>query len=345
MRLAILWTHESRYLLSIAHEALRQGHSVMLHSFGQAPSSPFQLEYGSALLHYQNLDYKSLVSEIDTFAPDRVLVAGWHIPQYRRISFHLRGRSIRFMSMDNQWRGTIRQRLGTALFRLKYRWSFDYALVPGPRQAAFARKLGFIEDRIARGGLPCDVELFSTHAREPETYFLTAARLAPEKGIETLLQAYHRYRKESTAPWRLVICGAGPLQFKDEPGVTFRGFTAPEDLARLMGRAGAFVLPSHFEPWGVVLHEAAAAGRYIIATSACGAADVMITPGLNGVVVSPGDVEDLYATLLRAERLSPDEMRLARAESSRLTSAASPMRLLAVLQGTRHPSSEGVVKI
>jgi glycosyltransferase involved in cell wall biosynthesis len=102
-----------------------------------------------------------------------------------------------------------------------------------------------------------------------------------------------------------------------------------------MGRAGAFVLPSHFEPWGVVLHEAAAAGRYIIATSACGAGDVLISPGVNGTVIPSAIATDLASALFDAAQIPPEAVDLARTESLRLARQASPSRLVRQLDLAR----------
>ena len=45
----------------------------------------------------------------------------------------------------------------------------------------------------------------------------------------------------------------------------------PEDLLAFMSTGKAFVLPSTFEPWGVAVHEFAAAGYPLILSDAVGA--------------------------------------------------------------------------
>ena len=47
-----------------------------------------------------------------------------------------------------------------------------------------------------------------------------------------------------------------------------------------------------FEPWGVVIHEAAAAGLPIIASHLCGATTAYVRDGVNGFIISP-TVENL----------------------------------------------------
>jgi glycosyltransferase involved in cell wall biosynthesis len=80
---------------------------------------------------------------------------------------------------------------------------------------------------------------------------------------------------------------------RDQPGVTDRGFTQPSEQAKIFAEHGAFVLPSKFEPWGVVIAEAAASGLPLICTTACGAALDLVRPGVNGLLTEPGDVDGL----------------------------------------------------
>ena len=57
------------------------------------------------------------------------------------------------------------------------------------------------------------------------------------------------------------------------------------------------VVPSLYEPWGLVAHEGLASGLPVIATDQVGAADDLIEPGLNGDVVAAlaaGSAEELH---------------------------------------------------
>ena len=85
--------------------------------------------------------------------------------------------------------------------------------------------------------------------------------------MEYLARAYKQYRASAPQPWTLRCCGRGPLAgvLKDA-GAEDLGFLRGRDLAAVMGSSGAFVLPSAFEPWGVALIEAAAAGLPLICT-------------------------------------------------------------------------------
>ena len=90
-------------------------------------------------------------------------------------------------------------------------------------------------------------------------------------------------------------------------GVDLLGFVQPDSLPALLARSGCLVLPSRFEPWGVVVHEAAAAGLPVVCTSVAGAASRLVLDGYNGVVVPPGDPGALARALLRISGASDAE--------------------------------------
>jgi glycosyltransferase involved in cell wall biosynthesis len=107
-----------------------------------------------------------------------------------------------------------------------------------------------------------------------------------------LVKAYSEYRRNVSNPWGLTCCGTGEERkhLDGIPGVVDAGFTPPKDLPTLFRQHGAFVLVSRFEPWGVVVAEAAASGLPVICSSACGAGMDVVRPYFNGIVVAAGDV-------------------------------------------------------
>jgi glycosyltransferase involved in cell wall biosynthesis len=110
------------------------------------------------------------------------------------------------------------------------------------------------------------------------------------------------------------------------PGVEQRGFIQPAALPALMAEAGAFVLPSLSEPWGVVLQEAAAAGLPLISTEACGAAVHLLRDGHNGYLVSPENVDELAARMHDLAMRPADERTAMGARSFELSRQYTPDR-------------------
>ena len=102
----------------------------------------------------------------------------------------------------------------------------------------------------------------------PARYFLYVGRLAPEKNLGTLLEAYFAYRAAGGS-WSLVLVGDGPerAQLLEQAAafpyvcdVHFCGHRGSVELPPYYAFAGCFVLPSTREPWGLVVNEAMACG-------------------------------------------------------------------------------------
>jgi glycosyltransferase involved in cell wall biosynthesis len=124
---------------------------------------------------------------------------------------------------------------------------------------------------------------------------LAAARLAPQKGFATLLEAAARWRDLQPEPL-LVIAGEGPLaaELKSEAGrlgLDARFLGHRDDIPALLAAAAVFVLPSVWEGQPLILQEALRSGVPVVATRAGG------TPALTGedaaVLVPPGDARRL----------------------------------------------------
>jgi len=286
-----------------------------------------------------------LIGALMEFRPDVTLIVGWEQPAYRRCARALRGLSVRVVGMDNQWLRTPKQLLGIASSRIYLRPYFDAAFLPGPRQRDFALRLGFTEDQIFEGFYAADVETFGrvppldSHGADARRAFLFAGRLVESKGIRTLVDAYDAYRGAVADPWPLVVVGRGPLDglLRGQPGIELRGFVGPAELVGELARAAFLVLPSTFEPWGVVVHEAAAAGLGCICTTRVGAADAFVRDGENGRIVAGGSLSALADALLWSHELSKSKLTEVSALSRTLATRFTPERWAeTVLAMTRH---------
>lgn len=267
-------------------------------------------------------------AELDRFDPDVVLIVSWDRRAYRLFARRLEGRAVRVLCMDNQWLGTSKQWLGVLTSRAVLHPCFDRAFLPGERQESFARRLGFAETQIDSGFYSADVGLFSQLdvSNDGRGAFLFAGRLVEDKGIGDLIAAYRRYRNMVDDPRELIVAGTGPLSGQLEvcEGVRLVGFLTPEQLASTMRGCSAFVLPSRFEPWGVVIHEAVCSGLGVVTTDCVGAADVFVQHHANGHVGRTGSVDDLVAGLVWWHELSADARRRAAGVSCQLAELRSP---------------------
>lgn len=237
--------------------------------------------------------------------------------------------------MDNCWRGTPKQRLGTWIAPFYVKPITDAVWLPGERQAVFARKLGFDQSAILHGSFSCDQHAFDSlhrsrlaEGRALPHSFLFVGRFIPEKGLNTLLEAYAMYRETATDPWPMVCCGEGPLRplLEGKEGIRLEGFVQPERMPAIFGAAGCLILPSVFEPWGLVIHEAASAGVPILASEQVGAVPHLVQPGYNGFVFGKKDPVGLARLMFQMSAMSDERLDDMSRASFLLSQQFSPRR-------------------
>ena len=243
-----------------------------------------------------------LLKEVAARRPDIVVVCGWIFWPYTRLMSHPALEQTRIiLGMDSPWRGTAVQRLSRWRLRNIVQHS-DMVVTASERSAEYARHMGVSIDKIRGGYYGFDYERFSpiverrsSRPGEWPRQFLFVGRYVPQKDLATLMTAYAEYRAGVTDPWGLTCCGSGPdgVLLQGQPGVTDAGFTQPSDQPEIFAKHGAFILSSNFEPWGVVLAEAAASGLPLLCTTACGAGVDLVRESINGFMTQPGDAHGL----------------------------------------------------
>jgi glycosyltransferase involved in cell wall biosynthesis len=211
------------------------------------------------------------------------------------------------------WKATVKRRLWPRLFRLA-----DVAIVPSSGSVGLMRSLGIPENRIALTPYVVDndrwqragalVDRAAVRARwgipadAPVTVF--SAKLQPWKRPLDVLRAFARARVEGSY---LLFAGEGPLRNEIEREIAqlgatdcvkLLGFVNQSTLPEVYRAADVLVLPSQYEPFGVVVNEAMLCGCVPIVTDRVGARFDLIDDGRTGFVYPAGDVEKL-AGLLR----------------------------------------------
>jgi glycogen(starch) synthase len=150
-------------------------------------------------------------------------------------------------------------------------------------------------------------------------------RLEYEKGIQDLIAALPRIRRAHPGA-RLAVAGTGtaaPMLVETarahrvRRSVAFLGHLPDDELAATLAAADAVVLPSRYEPFGIVALEAAAAGAPLVASTAGGLGELVID-GETGMSFPPGDVPALAAAVGRVLADPRAAARRARAARARL---------------------------
>lgn len=150
-------------------------------------------------------------------------------------------------------------------------------------------------------------------------------RLEWEKGVQDLIAALPKIRRHHPGA-RLVVAGKGrsapwlaeqARKRRVARSVTFTGHLADGELPALLAVADAVVLPSRYEPFGIVALEAAAVGAPLVASTAGGLGEVVLH-GKTGLSFAPGDVSALARAVGEVLDEPAAARRRARAAKARL---------------------------
>lgn len=135
-----------------------------------------------------------------------------------------------------------------------------------------------------------------------EVVIVYVGRLAPEKRLSLLLEAFSDVRERASVEVSLVLVGGGPmeseLRARPRPGVRLAGYLTGLDLARAYASSDIFGFPSDTETFGNVVLEAMASGLPVVGVDRGGVRD-SIVPGETGFRTPPGDVDAFASALLR----------------------------------------------
>lgn len=270
-----------------------------------------------------------LMSLAKKFQPDLVFLGGWIHKPYLKIVKLLNQKTV--IAFDNQWKGTLRQIIGCLYFKLTLKKYISHAFVAGQKQSEFAKRLGFSGQNITKGLYCCDFDLFSSFSELKTTRrsvipkrFLFVGRYAAEKGIEDLWNAFIQLQTEEPSEWELWCLGKGNISPVKHPKIKHFGFLQPNEMAAILKDTGVFVLPSSFEPWGVVVHEHAAAGFPILCSSEVGAKDSFLVENSNGFTFTAGNVEQLKQKLNKFTQMSNADLVIMSQKSFELASKLTP---------------------
>lgn len=248
-----------------------------------------------------------LRQEVLEYAPDAIFLVGWRRRLPRWFATEPKFASItKIMILDMPFQWSLKKILAPVILH-GYVRNISGVLVNGKSAARYARWLGFRENKIWSGGIATDLRRFSKDVLRSERCggFLFVGRYAKEKGLPVLMEAYRKYSAKVEHPWKLNCVGKGPFGPDGTPGVNDLGFVSPKEMGSVFSSHRAFVLPSLYEPWGVVLVEAAAAGLPIICTEACGARHEVVRE--NGIVVKTGDADSLASAMVKIHQMNKNE--------------------------------------
>jgi 1,2-diacylglycerol 3-alpha-glucosyltransferase len=263
---------------------------------------------------------RGLWSALEAASPQTIICGGYNYPASWESLWWARRHNVRFVLWtESNQRDNRSGRAGVEWLKRYFVNSCDAFVVPGKASSAYLRTLGVGERVIFMAPNAVDNAFFATQAENtrsqaaefreklglPARFILFVGRLVPEKGVFDLLDAYAKLERGQRSEVGLVFAGEG-VSRKDlaerarriSPGIVcFQGFAQRENLAGLYALAENLVLPTHSDPWGLVVNEAMACGLPIIVSSVAGCSADLVEDGWNGYALPPKDSEKLSVAI------------------------------------------------
>ena len=292
------------------------------------PAHPFVVLHGArvpgarALVHHDYTLTPGIARALRDTRPDVVVVSGWSTFPCQAAVAWCRARGVPYVLQVEShdagpragWRRAVKGSVVPRLVR-----GASGVLVTGTLVRRAMLERGARPDRLGTFAVTVDVDAFAERARRLEAsrgglrrglgaamddvVVLSVARLAPEKGLDTLVRGVAAADDPRLV---LVVAGEGTERARlqalaSELGVrlVLTGDVAWERIGELYAAADVFALLSEREPWGVVVNEAAASGLPLVLSERVGAAHDLLRDGENGALVGAGDVGAAAAALRR----------------------------------------------
>lgn len=299
--------------------------------------APFEFNLKNEHLTYydrNNFTNEKLLELIISINPSVILCSGWIDKGYLEVCKHYKGKIKTLLKFDNPWRNTAKQNIARVIGPLVLRKYFSGCWVSGEPQRVYAKKLGFKEEEICEGMYSADVDFFHSqyikYASGKRNSFpkkiLFVGRYAKLKGVEELWQAFELFQKKYPCEWELWCVGKGDLLnlFPQNDKIKNFGFVQPHEMSHFVAESGVFILPAHYEHWGVVVHEYAAAGFPLICSTTTSAATAYLKDSYNGFYHKPMDVNSLIEVFRKISLLDDEKLSEMGERSSELAQQMTP---------------------
>ena len=317
MNFLFLYTELADYFLHCCSQLSKHG-TVHIVRWPVNKEAPFNFQFPDNIKVYDKDKYdleglKKLLLQIN---PSVIICSGWIDKDYLKLVKPYFKKIPTVLTCDTHWNGSLKQYLAVILSRVFLLNKFSHAWVPGKPQAKYVKKLGFKSRNIKTNYYCCDLPKFNAlydvqHSKKQIAFpkrFLYVGRYYNFKGITDLWSAFSKVQEELPNEWELWCLGTGNIPPFEHPKIKHFGFVQPKDLEPILLQSGVFILPSRFEPWGVVVQEYAAAGFPVLLSTNVGAAEMFLEEGKNGFTFKSQNIKELADLLKKIIYLRDEEL-------------------------------------
>lgn len=267
--------------------------------------------------HSKGIDNPDLISQINNWQPDVIMVYGWFYKSHLKILKYFKGRVPVIFRGDSTLlddKGGIKSVLRSQFLKRIYR-HIDYALYAGSNNKAYFKKCGLKETQLFFAPHTVDNDRFAEDRTnealtlrkqlgiaDDEKLLLFAGKFEHKKNPLSLLEAFIDITQPGT---HLLFAGNGILETElknkanRHKNVHFIGFQNQLYMPVVYQACDIFCLPSKGpgETWGLAINEAMACGKAILISNKVGAGTDLVKDYENGLIFNATDGIDLKSKL------------------------------------------------
>lgn len=310
--LVYLTNTPSFYKLNLCNEICRRGKSLLLvfYGYGSEAVNASLVDEGARLFDFAFINesdsyrrnkpatFLRLVRLLSSIDYKRLIYAGWLAPEYNLMAFLTRRSrnamvcecsilDVSFGGISGLIKKAIINRMGGVL-------------PSGKPHGRLFQSIGFAGQSFITGS----VGIFDKQPRadKPEhspLRYIYVGRLIDVKNVAMLVDVFNANGKP------LTIVGTGALEDelrkKARSNITFTGFIDNSKLGGIYQSHDVFILPSYYEPWGLVVEEALYWGLPVIVSDRVGSGEDMVRDLNTGLIFKNNDRDDLQRCIDRME--------------------------------------------
>jgi len=260
---------------------------------------------------------------------DLLIITGWNHKSWLAVSKKLKRKGVKtVMMVDNNLRYSLKQIVGSIIFRLFYSKFADYYLVSGIKSRQLLEFFGVPSSKIYYGFYGYSEEYFPNKSSNNkyevnrEKAFVFVGRKIHRKGIDILIKAYLNYLSKG-GDWQLKIIGSGNYKIPKVENIIQYDFMQPKDVAKLYQKNYVFILPSRLEHWGTVVAEAAASGMILLLSKRVGSHPDLLMPGINGFLFDINNEMELVNLFFKIQNFDQNQLEIMSRKSKEIASKFS----------------------
>lgn len=243
---------------------------------------------------------KRLFQKLDELQPDVVIAGAIAFYSGALSTYWARKNKKRVIIFDDAKIESVPRGKITNFIKRKIYSAVDAVIYPSNDWIETAQFWGFNKSQFFIGIDVVDNKFWKSDNNK-EKCLLFVGRFIPCKNILNLIDKFNEIQNLDGS--KLMIVGDGEQKEEvmkligSNTNIEYLPFVQQKELKDIYSRASAFIIPSRYDTWGLVINEAMASGLPIWASKECGATSVLVENGVNGVVFNPFDNDDLRSAL------------------------------------------------